>query len=256
MKSPKTLTLIISPNYGRPITFQMELWRVYALAAATGLILLGLLLASLMLLFQYPRLIQLEKEVNELRQEQTQVNNHSLSQDRRNYHLKNTLMAKELGGVEIQVNATLAALKQREENEFQPPVTVNGLEATLGERNLRLLCRMETHGAQDSVTSGWLLFVLERGRNGQTEYLATNDALINERGFPTHYKLGRAVGMYRRNLEFTETFRVTPGEPPYTHVTVYLFSARGGLILRERVELNQSNVKPEAPSRPAAQPQA
>ena len=63
------------------------------------------------------------------------------------------------------------------------------------------------------------------------------------------YKSGIRVTRVRSDITISRKVRRASEDEYFTHVTLYLFSIRGGLIIRDRFELDRELFRQAAPTR-------
>ena len=69
----------------------------------------------------------------------------------------------------------------------------------------------------------------------------------NTEGFPETYKMGVRFTRIRDAVSFHGKVKRQSDDDYFTHVTLYLFTVRGGLLLRERFELERDLFFKEQP---------
>ena len=88
MKAQNTLTFIISRNYGHPLSFSLPVWRVYLAGALAVLLIFALLGMSVLFLGVYPRMLNLERERDQLKNERDDLRHQILSANQKFFDLK------------------------------------------------------------------------------------------------------------------------------------------------------------------------
>ncbi|MDH4225815.1 MAG: hypothetical protein OEW12_09235 [Deltaproteobacteria bacterium] len=245
MKVPSTYTFILSRNFGQPVTIQLAAWRVYTGLALGGLLLGGMMLFTMLFFFQYPRLKHLEQKVDTLQKDQAELRQQLLSRDMRYFHGKEMLAARMFrnpGHVQ-ESTVQLAALGQTEAEDYQLPVAINNISARVDGLNVWVSCKLAAQGKSGSQ-GGYLFFILERQDGDFPVFLSTSRGEINERGFPEHYKTGTPFYLMRRIQTFEGRVKRKTGTEYFTHLSVYLFSIRGALLAKDRIELDPSMFVP------------
>jgi hypothetical protein len=240
MKVHNVLTLIVTRNYGRPHTWSLPAWKLYAGAVALGAVLTVLVALSLLCLIVWPRWRSAEESLRQLRQERDALREQVLSLN------QEALEAKE------KQRFGLAAPDAEEDNAdadtasaeggaaYEAPFRITSLTARIVRANLEVGFLVESPDRGRSNRGGYLFTVFENQDAKPPAYAAGPGIQINDSGFPESYKEGAVFPRVVDALALRRRYRLeTPGEY-YTHVTVYVFSMRGGLIAKERFSIDRS----------------
>jgi hypothetical protein len=99
---------------------------------------------------------------------------------------------------------------------------------------------MESQDRGRGNRGGLLFTVFENQDVKPPVYMAGPGVQLNENGFPESYKEGAYFPRVVDHLSLRRRFRLDSASEYYTHITVYLFSPRGGLIAKERFALDRS----------------
>jgi hypothetical protein len=240
MKVHNVLTLIVTRNYGRPHTWSLPAWKLYAGGAALGAVVLVLVGLSLLCVIVWPRWRSAEETLRQLRRERDALREQVLSLN------QEALEAKE------RKRFGLAALNPDEEDEeadsadvlggagYEAPFRITSLTARVVRSNLEVGFQVESQDRTRSTRGGYLITVFENQDAKPPVFAAGPGIQINDSGFPESYKEGAVFPRIVDSLVLRRRYRLeTPGEY-YTHVTVYVFSWRGGLIAKERFPIDRS----------------
>lgn len=240
MKVHSVLTLIVSKNYGHPHTWSLPAWKVYAGGAALGTVLFVLVGLSLLCAVVWPRWRDAEESLRQLRQERDTLRGQVLSLN------QEALEAKEkqsLGQVALDAGADdedtdIAAASDGAASEA--PIRITSLTARVVRPYLEVGFLVKNEDPGRSSRGGYLFTVFENQDVKPPTFTAGRGIQINDSGFPESYKEGAVFPRVGQSLELRRRYRLeTPGEY-YTHVTVYVFSLRGGLIAKERFPIDRS----------------
>lgn len=240
MKVHNVLTLIVTKNYGRPHTWSLPAWKLYAGGAAVGAMVLLLVGLSLLCLIVWPRWRSAEESLRQLRRERDALREQVLSLN------QEALEAKE------RQRFGLAALDPDEDEAeadtadalggagYQAPFRITSLTARIVRSNLEVGFLVESQDRGRSNRGGYLFTVFENQDAKPPTFAAGPGIQINDSGFPESYKEGAVFPRVVESLSLRRRYHLeTPGEY-YTHVTVYVFSLRGGLIAKERFPIDRS----------------
>jgi hypothetical protein len=213
---------------------------VYVGGVGLGTLLVLLALLSGLYVFSYERLRQIELDAERLRQERNALREQALSANQEAFEAKERAFlarAREQGSAPQEQTAdyTLAF----GEEVYQPPILVTAYSTRVTPGVVEVSFRLENQGDSANNRGGFLFAIFENDERTPVSYVATPSVGINAEGFPESYKLGIRFTRIREAVTFRRQVRRPSGEEVYTHVTLYLFTVRGGLLLRERFELER-----------------
>lgn len=249
MRVQNTITFIISKNYGRPLSWSLPVWRVYAggVALAVSLVLLALL--SALYLFSYQRVQEMEHETERLRQERNALREQILSANQEVWEAKERAIlarAREQGAVPTQAREDFTL--HFGDELYQPPIRISAFSTRVSERSVEVSFRLENQGDPSNNRGGYLFAIFENVDKSPAQFVATPSVNTNTDGFPETYKLGIRFTRIRDAVTFRRKVRRQSDDEYFTHVTLYLFSVRGGLLVRERFELERDLFFKEQPT--------
>ncbi len=239
MKVPSVLTLIVTQNYGRPHTWSLPAWKVYLGGAALGTLLAIMVGLSLLCLIVWPRWRSSEESLRQLHQERDALREQVLS-----------LNQEALEAKEKQQFGQVADQEQDEDSAdpvaapgtpaYEQPIRITSLTARIVRSNLEVGFLVESQDRGRGNRGGFLFTIFENQDAKPPVYAAGPGIQLNDSGFPESYKEGALVPRVVDSLALRRRFKLeTPGEY-FTHVTVYVFSPRGGLIAKERFALDRT----------------
>jgi hypothetical protein len=240
MRVQDTITFIISRNYGRPLSLSLPAWRVYVGGVAVGLLLVLLAVLSVLYLFSFHRVQEMEHETEKLRQERNALREQILSANQEAFEAKERAY---LARVRDQ-GATPQRVRQDYTLHFgdelyQPPIRVTAFTTRVNGRTVEVSFRLENQGDPANNRGGFLFAIFENDDRNPVQFVASPTVNTNTDGFPETYKLGIRFTRIRDAVTFRRKVRRQSDDAYFTHVTLYLFSVRGGLLLRERFELER-----------------
>lgn len=237
MKVQESITLIISRNYGRPISFSLPAWRFYALGAMAVIFLAAMLVLSFLFMVSYPRMQQIEQEHENLLEERDALREKILS---RNVEAMDAKVRAFLALLNKKTPSNTVASKEEGEREgnYTPPIQLDSITTLVRGKTVEVAFQL-TNTRQEYNPGGYLYAIFENEDKDPPEYSATPPVATNEEGFPQSYKFGVNFSRIRKSATFRRRIRRASKEDYYTHVTLFLFSIRGGLLLRERLELDR-----------------
>lgn len=216
-------TLIFSQEHGPAISTTFSVWVLILFGFA--LLLFPIPVGVLLSMPAHWRAAALQHELDAAQQEL-----HSLRQE---------LAAWREQAYESRLNkAALASTKSSAspdvaENEFVPFLEIASASVRTNKNAIEVTFALR--GVSQEPRSGWLFAVFSAERSAERQYFASPQVEVNAEGFPRNYK----QGAYYRRLDSLKTFRrrISRNASAYTHVTLYAFSFRGGLLLREAFEI-------------------
>ena len=240
MKVHSVLTLIVTKNYGRPHTWSLPAWKVYAGGAALGGLLVLLVGLSLLCLIVWPRWRSAEESLRQLKQERDSLREQVLSLN------QEALEAKEkqsLGQVALEGDeddSTADDLNIRGGPTYEVPIRITSLTARVVRSSLEVgfLVESEDHGR--SNRGGYLFTIFENQDAKPPTFAAGPGIQINDNGFPEFYKEGAVFPRVVDSVALRRRYHLESPTEYYTHVTIYVFSIRGGLIAKERFPIDRS----------------
>jgi hypothetical protein len=240
MKAQNTLTFIISKNYGHPISLSLPVWRVYLGALLLAGLLGGMLLMSVLFLGTYPRLLMLERERDELKSERDALREQVLSANQKYFDLKEEriVLASKAAGAR-RGKSRPDPSEEGLASEYLPPIQITSIKTRVDRKTVEVVFRIASQGDPIRNRGGFLIAVFEN-TDVQPARFATSPAVeVNAEGFPATYKTGVRFPRVRTAVTYRRKVRRKSQEEYFTHVTLYLFSLRGGLLVKDRFELER-----------------
>lgn len=239
MKAQNTITLIVSKNYGPPLSLSIPVWRFYSGLILICALVAGLSVLGVVFLITQPRIKQIEEENHNLRQERDILREKITTSYLEQYETK---AIRFLAGPKAR-----GSQKEDEGRElgvflgeiYEPPIRVDSYSMRVNLRNVEVSFRLVNQGSDKNNRGGFLFAIFENEENSPVRYLSTPKVNINEDGFPQTYKSGIRFTRISRAVTFRRRIKRTAADEMYTHVTLFLFSVRGGLLLKERYELDR-----------------
>lgn len=240
MRVQNTVTFIISKNYGRPLSLSLPMWRVYVGGAVLSVLLVALCTLSVLYVFTYQRVRQMEDETQRLREERDALREQVLSANQEAYEAKERAFfaSKQTPGVHRVTDEEDYTLHFGDEL-YQPPIRVSAYTTRVTGRTVEVSFRLENQGDPANNRGGFLFAIFENDDKSPVQYVATPSVNTNNDGFPETYKAGIRFTRIRDAVTFRRKVRRQSDDEYFTHVSLYLFSVRGGLLLRERFELER-----------------
>lgn len=248
MRVQNTVTFIISKNYGRPLSVSVPVWGVYAGGTALVLLLALLVAMSALYLLTYQRVRQMEHETEQLRRQRDALREQVLSANQEAYEARERafLVRGREPGETPEPEHEDYTLHFGDEL-YEPPIRVTAYSVRVTRRTVEVSFRLKNQGDPSNNRGGFLFAIFENDEAAPTEYEATPTVKTNPEGFPEAYKMGIRFTRIRDAVTFRRKLRRHSDDEFYTHVTLYLFSVRGGLLLRERFELERDLFFKEQP---------
>jgi hypothetical protein len=240
MKVHSVLTLIVTKNYGRPHTWSLPAWKAYAGGIGLSVLMVVLVGLSLLCLIVWPRLRSAEESLRQLRQERDALREQVLS-----------LNQEALEAKEKQQFGQVALDPEDSDNGgdlvvapggpgYEQPLQITSLTARMVRSNLEVGFLVESQDRGRSNRGGFLFTVFENQDAKPPLYAAGPGIQINESGFPESYKEGAIFPRVLDSLALRRRVKLDNTGEYFTHVTVYVFSPRGGLIAKERFPLDRA----------------
>lgn len=238
VKAQNTITFIVSRNYGRSLAWTAPAWQVYAVAALLVLALAGMAGLSLLYAVAYPRMDELQRQRDELRQERDLLQERLGSQYQRQYERREnpvpSLVEGEGGGP-----PRFVTLDGGDQDLYEPPIRVASLTTRVNGRDMEVAFRLVNVGDPENNRGGYLFAILENAEVSPPRYEPSPAVKLTGEGFPQLYKAGVRFTRIRHAVTFRRRLHRESTETYFTHATVFLFSVRGGIILKERFELER-----------------
>jgi hypothetical protein len=234
MKVQQTFTFIVSSNFRHPITWNVQAWRVYigGLAAA-GLVFVMAVLSSLYLL-SFPHLREVEQQRQELELERDAL--------REELHARGQAAfdAKDLARAQIAAPAAEESVTNvaADSGLYTPPFRIDNFSAQATRNSLEAAFRIVSQGDFSQAGGGFLFAIFEDQAQSPPRFAASPSVDVNEEGFPLLYKAGIRFSRVRNAQTYRRNISKRAQDETFTHVTVYLFSLRGGLLAKERYTLD------------------
>jgi len=250
MKPNDTVTLIVTRNYGRPHTWSLPTWKVYAGSAVTAAVAGVLMLLGLAFLVFYPHYQQTRHNLRELERERDALRQQVLSVNQESYHAKERgAAAEETADADAKLQDVVPASLAAAES-YAPPLRIGGLNTRLTRNHLEFSFQLLSADKGRSNRGGFLFTVFENQDVTPPQFLISPTASINDQGFPQFYKEGLIFPPIRDSVNIRRSVRLETPDTYFTHVTIYLFSPRGGLIAKERFQLDRSVFQQEPSGEP------
>lgn len=241
MKVTRTFTFIISRNFGHPFTWSVDAWQVYAGGLAAGVLLLSMVALSLMYLLLQPRMAEMERTLEELRADRDALREAHHSANEHQYAAKGLILAKPREEMEISNHAGRPrGFGFAVEERYIPPLRLGDFRARRHSRSVEVIFRIVAQGDPGRQRGGFLFAVFENEDADPVNFRASPRVVVNERGFPQLYKSGIRFSRVRKAQTYRRKVALSGTDDYYTHVTLYLFSLRGGLLAKERHTLERS----------------
>lgn len=238
MKVQNTITFIVSRNYGHPLSFSLPVWRLYVAGCAFLVLAAGMILLSSMYILSSSGFHQLERDYQKLQEERD-----SLREQVTSIHLR-LFQAKE--------ELLLAGLNQGAAPEvgiegdggygsdlYVPPMRIDSYTTRVNGKSVEISFRVVHQGDAKNTSGGFLFAIFENEEKTPSTFVATPRVKTNEEGFPQTYKSGTYFGRVKRAATLRRRLKRKSLEEFFTHVTLYMFSVRGGLMLKERYPLDK-----------------
>ncbi|MEE8433570.1 MAG: hypothetical protein V3S64_02165 [bacterium] len=240
MKVRNTITFIISKNYGPSLSLSLPLWLVYL----SGLVMMGIVVSlaglSLMFLLSIPRIQQLELETRKLKEEVETLRDQLLSANQKAFDRKRVVFTKRRRkSPRFAIKPPVRGTGISGDGLYQPPYRVVSYTMRLNGKRMELRLNLESVLPPENNAGGFVFAILENQDKNPVQYLSSPPVETNPEGFPLTYKSGAPFYRARRKMNFRRRMRRKSVQDYFTHVTLYLFSVRGGLMLKERYKLNQ-----------------
>ena len=247
MKVENTFTFIISKNHGRSLSFSMSSRHVYLAFLMAALLALTMLVLSLLYLLSYPRFKEMKNDYENLRQERNALREQILSSNQEALAEKESLWlvrfedkTEGAGDNDSSITGLFG------EDIYDPPIKVDTLTTRVNGRLVEVAFRLVNAGDEHN-RGGFLYAIFENNEKDPVEFVSTPPVNLNEEGFPQTYKTGIRFTRIRTAVTFRRKVQREAAKDYFTHVTLYLFTVRGGLMLKERFELERDLFMQEKP---------
>jgi hypothetical protein len=240
MKVPGVLTVIVTKNYGRPHTWSLPAWKAYAGGIAFGALMVVLVGLSLLCLIVWPRLRSAEESLRQLRQERDALREQVLSLNQEALEAKEKQQFGQVALDEEESDDGGDAATAPGSPGYEQPLRITSLSARMVRSNLEVGFLIESQDRGRSNRGGFLFTIFENQDAKPPVYAAGPGIQINESGFPESYKEGAIFPRVVDSLTLRRRLKLETAGEYFTHVTVYVFSPRGGLIAKERFALDRS----------------
>lgn len=239
MKVQNSITFIVSKNYGPPLSLSVPVWRFYSGLILFCVLATGLSVLGIVFLITQPRIKQIEEENRQLRLEREALREQIVTSSLELYETKiaRFIASRQSGGGNKEKSNRNLAIFSGE--VYQPPIRVDSYSTRVNRRNVEISFRLVNQGDDKNNRGGFLFAIFENEETTPTNYMSTPPVNINPDGFPQTYKSGIRFTRISRAVNFRRRVKRTNGDEIFTHVTLYLFSIRGGLLLKERYELDR-----------------
>lgn len=240
MKVNNTITFIISKNYGRPLSLSANAGRVYFSLALGGFLLISMVAMSLLYLVSYNRVQQIREENHRLLKERDTLQERLMSTNHEAFEGRQSAFIAALLRPLSEASADSGSADVDEES-YEPPIHIVSYTAKITNSRVEVAFRM-MNKARDwkNYRGGFLLAVFENDDASPVVYAPSPVVNLNEDGFPQAYKSGVHLGRFRNATTFRRRVARPPKGEYFNNITLYLFSLRGGLLLRERFPLGES----------------
>ncbi len=240
MKAQNTLTFIISKNFGHPISLSCPVWRFYVGVAIAATLLTAMLAMSILFLATYPRTLNIERERDQYRKERNALRDQLTSANQRLLELKEEryLAAKKenQAGGEPPARSFGSVVSA---SDYLPPVQISSASTRVSRKHVEVIFRITNQGEAVRNRGGFLFAVFENLDLEPTRFAVSPKVKLNVEGFPETYKAGVRFPRVRKPVTYRRKVRRKNAEDYFTNVTLYLFSLRGGLLVKERFELDR-----------------
>ncbi|MCZ6474055.1 MAG: hypothetical protein O7E56_07105 [SAR324 cluster bacterium] len=240
MKPQNTLTVIISRNYGHPISLSLPVWRVYFGGMLLVLVLTGMALMSVLFLATYPRVRVLEQQRDALKSERDALRSQLLSANQQAFDLKDAGTALNGEREAARIGAYVArASTSGSASDYLPPVEITSVKTKVDRTTVEIVFRITAQGDPVRNRGGFLFAIFENVDLRPVKFVASPTVNLNAEGFPATYKSGVRFSRVRKSVTYRRKVRRRSQDEYFTHVTLYLFSLRGGLLVKDRFELER-----------------
>lgn len=247
MKFQNTFTFIISKNYGHPISWNMPAWRFYLGSVALLAVLAAMTVMTVMFLATYPRLQQIERERDDLERQRDALKEQIFSFNQEIFEFKEArLMGVGSDRKEPDGDFGSGVVFSDGEEGYQPPLVISSVTTKVDRRTVEVVFRIKRLSNSADNRGGFLFAIFENDDHDPVQFTASPPVAINEGGFPQTYKSGIRFSRIRDAVTFRRRIKRRNSDDYYTHVTLFLFSLRGGLLVRDRFRLDAEIFRKDA----------
>lgn len=239
MKVPNTITLIVARNYGHPLSLTLPAWRAYLVAALLAALVVAMAALSALYLLRYPEVERLRQERQQLLEEREALREQALSANQEAYRDKSERFRQ----ARLESGETGEALPEPDmlapgDASYVPPLAISEVTVKVHGRTVEVVFRLVKQAESAEARGGWLFAIFENRQADPPQFVSSPEADVNSEGFPQLYKAGVRFPRIREAITYRRRVRRPSSEAGFTHVTLYLFSLRGGLIIKERFALD------------------
>jgi len=241
MKANNTITFIISKNYGAPLSMSAKVGRVYLFLGLGGVLLAAMVVMSLLYIVTHSRVQGVQEENRRLKKERDALQERLMSSNHEAFEGRQSAYIAALLKPRGDEDAALGRPGDDEEESYEPPIRVASYTAKVTNSHVQVDFRM-VNKARDwkKYHGGFVLVVFENDDKEPATYAPSPTASLNEEGFPQTYKSGVHLGIFQSAATLRRRTKRPENGDYFNNVTLYLFSLRGGLLLRERFPLEKS----------------
>ncbi|MBI4083638.1 MAG: hypothetical protein HY423_13615 [Candidatus Lambdaproteobacteria bacterium] len=240
MRISKTYTFIVARNFGHPLTLSLSAWRVHGLLVVGGLALAAMAALSALYLIRFPHWQRMERERRQLERERDALMEQIAAANQDAYDEKLNPVAHATLPAEAQAAGAELAARAGDDDRYSPPVRIYQVITRIDPRSVTVAFRMVGQIDDARNRGGYLFAIFENQEQAPPAYVPTPSVRVNGEGFPQAYKLGIRFPRLRGATTYQRSIRRDSAEETFTHVTLYLFSLRGGLLLKERFEMDKA----------------
>ncbi len=233
----KVITLIISRNYGPSLSFNIKLSRLVVVSSLLVGMLGVLVYLALSDLVHSSQNQTLEQEIEHLRQEHKRLQKQIHATSQRAYEQKiQAFYAVPKRPLKTRTRSTRLNTPISPEN-YQAPILVAQATARANRRRFEVVFKLQSAPNTRWRAGGYLFAVFTNSENQPPTHVSSPQAKINFAGFPQYYKYGAYVPPFQRSLLVRRAVH-RKNQQRFTHLTLYVFSGHGGLVLRENFVLD------------------
>ena len=237
MKVQQTFTFIVSRNFGHPITWNVRSWRVYVVGFLVAALLLAMTVLSSLYLLTFSRVQDLERERLELELELDALRGEVHAQSQANFDAKDQAWSGS-ALAESDARSERPSPVALDETLYTPPLRIDSFTARVSRSAVEAAFRIVSQGDPSRNGGGFLFAIFENLNDQPPRFVASPPVDVNEEGFPQLYKSGIRFSRVRNAQTYRRSVAMRAAGESFTHVTVYLFSLRGGLLAKERYALD------------------
>jgi len=238
MKVSETYTFIVSRVYGPPVSVSLSAWRVYLGLGTAAVLLCAMLVMSLLFIATFPRMHHIERERDELRKQRDALQEQILSSNQEAFETREDLFVQAAYKATQGTQQESLATERDTEDVYQPPVRITQVTTKVDRRRVEVVFRISEVSQSQDNRGGFLFAVFENHDKNPIEYAASPTVGVNQEGFPQTYKAGVRFPRVRRSVTYRRRVKLENPNDYFTHITLYLFSLRGGLLVKDRFALD------------------